>query len=80
MRYAVAKINENRKQMACRFYLADVLAMVAENTARLVGEGGKYTKSSLKDKIVPIKESPVEDALTMARALAIKMGLREVNG
>lgn len=44
MRYAVARYQENRRNLACRIYYAECLRILTENTAKLSGGAAMNTK------------------------------------
>ena len=73
-RYVLAKAREEQKLTAYRFYVADMLQMIAENTARFVGKGGRYTKTSYRELIQPPKHEET-DARKIVDTLTKKMGL-----
>lgn len=48
--------------------------MIAENTARSAGKGGKYTTVSYRDLFA--KKEPRKDAKTIAAEVTKKLGLK----
>lgn len=55
MRYAMARFNQHRRDLAYRIYVTDCLRMVSENTAKM--SQGAYTVARFYDIINP---KPVE--------------------
>ena len=54
MRYVIARSTLNAREMAYRFYIAEGVKMIAENTARSVG--GMMFSKSFNDIMNPPKE------------------------
>lgn len=55
MRYAIARYQSQRRDLAYRIYVADCLRIISENTAKVCG--GSYITAKLYDIINP---KPVE--------------------
>ena len=51
MRYAIARFNQHRRDLAYRFYVSECLRMIGENTAK-VG-GGSYMTAKFEEIIRP---------------------------
>ena len=51
MRYAIARFNQHRRDLAYRFYVSECLRIIGENTAK-VG-GGSYMTAKFEDIISP---------------------------
>ena len=51
MRYAIARFNQHRRDLAYRFYVSECLRMIGENTAK-VG-GGSYMTAKFEEIISP---------------------------
>ena len=49
MRYAIARHNTNRRDVAYRIYVSDCLRMICENTAKY--GGGSYVTKRLADVV-----------------------------
>ena len=73
VRYVCSKLEQINKEQAYRFYIANAVQMISENTARAVS-GGRYISMSLADLLNP---QPVEerDGLDIAKEIAAKVGL-----
>ena len=50
MRYAIARFNQHRRDLAYRFYVSECLRMIGENTAK-VG-GGSYMTAKFEEIII----------------------------
>ena len=51
MRYAIARFNQHRRDLAYRFYVSECLRIIGENTAK-VG-GGSYMTAKFEEIISP---------------------------
>ena len=51
MRYAIARFNQHRRDLAYRFYVSECLRMIGENTAKV--SGGSYMTAKFEEIISP---------------------------
>ena len=62
MRYVHAKLADDEKSRAYRFYATDVLKMIAENTARFMG-GTSPTKRYYEIVVPPVIETRTSEEI-----------------
>lgn len=78
MSYVSAKANVERRDELYQYHISSVLCMIAENTAKIVGDGGRYSAKDYYDII----KKPIEEKRTgreIVDDLASKMGLEVVD-
>lgn len=79
MQYLAARANAENREQLYQYHISNVLCMIAENTARFVGDGGKYSTKTFYEII---SKPPVEEKRSgreIITELASKIGLEVID-
>ena len=69
---------EDREQLY-QYHISNVLCMIAENTARLVGDGGRYCTMTFYEIMQkPHEEKPKRTGREIVADIASRMGLEVI--